>query len=206
MNHHISYIAEIQRKLFHFLIILFPITYLYLGKTKFLLILLPLSALIIGLDYYRHHNEKFAKLFSTILRKHETEHGNFSGTSYMAMSACLTFGLFPKMLAVNAFTILALSDSLAALVGRGIKSKKFYEKSVAGSATFFITALAILIFHGIYFYQPFYYYIFGLAGVFTATMIEARPSLLDNMDDNLTIPLAYCIATFMFEILWIYHF
>ena len=109
------------------------------------------------------------------------------------------------MIAINAFTILAISDSMASLIGRKIKSGGFFEKSIAGTSAFAISAVLIVIFYGIYFDQKFYYYLFGFAGVFTSAIIEARPSLL-KLNDNLTIPLSYSITVGLFEMIWIYHF
>jgi len=207
MQNEISYLSEIKRKLFHFLIILFPIAYLNLSKKEFLTALFPIAILFIFLDYQRHHTGFLRKIahgvFADILRNHE--HNELSGVSYTLISACLVFGLCPKIIAVNAFTILAISDSAASLIGRKIKSKGFFEKSIAGTSAFAISAILIVIFYGIYFDQKFYYYIFGFVGLFTATIIEARPSLL-NLNDNLTIPLSYSIVVVLLETVWIYDF
>ena len=207
MQNEISYLSEFKRKIFHFLIILFPIAYLNFSKKEFLTILFPIAIIFIFLDYQRHHTGFLRKIthgvFSNILRNHE--HNELSGVSYTLISACIVFSFCPKMTAINAFTILAISDSIASLIGRKIKSNSFFEKSIAGTSAFAISAILIIIFYGIYFNQKFHYYIFGFIGVFVATMIEARPSLL-KLNDNLTIPLSYSIVVVLFEMLWVYNF
>jgi uncharacterized membrane protein len=49
---------EIYRKIFHLLLLFVPISYYFLGKWKLLAILIPISAIIISLDFYRRKNQK----------------------------------------------------------------------------------------------------------------------------------------------------
>ena len=197
-----------ERKLFHLAIILLPLSYIFFEKKLLLYFLIPISVLIIGVDYGRRKlpiiKNIFDKLFGRILRDHEANNG-WLGASFMAVAACLIFSFFPKIIALNAFTILAISDAVASLIGKKIPTMPFFEKSIAGSSAFFISSLIILIGYGIGFEQHFGYYLFGLLAICATTIIEARPSILD-LDDNLTIPLTFSLVMIIFSFIWNYHY
>ena len=196
---------ELKRKSLHFLLILIPIIFCFLGKTISLSILIPLTAVIVWLDFYRSKNYKinefFCKIFHNILRPHELDGNKLCGASYVALSASLNFLLFPKAIAVTGFVILVISDSLAAIIGKSIESKPFYEKSFAGSVAFFISGFMILIFLGITFEVKFLFYFFGFFCTLFVAILEARPSIF-KIDDNFVIPTAFCLPMFFFDMLW----
>jgi len=79
-----------------------------------------------------------------VLKRREKK--GFSGVFWAALAAMLlSFFAGPKALAFG-FGVFAVGDALAALVGRGVSSRKLYRfKTVAGSATFFISALLVTI-------------------------------------------------------------
>jgi dolichol kinase len=87
-------------------------------------------------------------------------------------------------------------------VGRKIKSAQFFEKSVAGSLAFGISALLILVVCGLFFKQEFVFYSFGILAIFVTTIIEARPSLFGKLDDNFTIPLSFSLVVYLLGIIW----
>lgn len=206
----IPYTKEVQRKLIHIAYILFfPALYAFLSKKLFLSVMIPMATLIIATDYCRHRISSiklvFDRIFSTMLRPHELESNGRTGASYMAISAILTFSFFPKIIAIVAFSILAVSDCLAALIGKKMTSKEFFEKSVAGSIAFGVSALLLLIVIGIFDHQKWYYYLFGTLAVFATTIIEARPSFFE-VDDNLTIPLVFAFVMVFFAAIWGIHY
>lgn len=203
----ISYRLEIYRKLFHILtIMVIPISALFLDSLQLNIFLAIVAAIVLSFDIMRHRNDLVAKIFlgifSPILRTHEIEKNKLTGASFTCLSAFVSFALFPKLIAVMAFTILAISDSLASLLGRKIKSSEFFEKSVAGSSAFAISAFLILVLYGFIFDQELVFYSFGIFAIFVTTMIEARPSLLRQLDDNLTIPLSFCLTMFLLGAIW----
>jgi dolichol kinase len=212
-NHYLldsEYKLEVQRKLFHILTILFlPLIYIFLNKKQMLALVIPISCLIIAADFYRHKSTKiqliFSKAFGHILRKSELEQNSWTGAGYMAMAALIVFIICPKSIAICAFSILAVSDCLAALVGKKMTSKEFFEKSTAGSITFGVSAFLILIICGIFTHQSFAYYLFGVFAVFATTIIEARPSFF-SIDDNLTIPLVFSTVMMFFGLVWNLHY
>jgi dolichol kinase len=204
----ISYRAEIYRKLFHILLLIFPVSYFFLTKAQLMIFISICAVLIVGLDLSRQKFPKMKviadKIFGKIFRVHEAN-DQLSGASYFIIAACITFAFFPKITAITAFTILAISDASASLVGQKISSEKFFEKSRAGSAAFFLSGFIIVIFYGIIFEQSFSYYLFGIFALITTTIVEARPSLL-KMDDNLTIPLSFSVVMLLFHMVWIYQY
>jgi dolichol kinase len=196
---------ELKRKSLHFLLILVPILFCIFGKKLSMIILIPSTCLIVWLDYMRFKNQKihdiFTKFFANILRPHELEERKLCGASYVALSACLNFLIFPKEIAVTGFVILVISDSLAAIIGKSIISQPFYEKSFAGSVAFFISATAVLIGLGIYFDVKFLFYFFGFFCALFVTILEARPSIF-KIDDNFLIPTAFCLPMAFFNFMW----
>jgi len=209
LNHCLTdekYNSEVKRKLFHIITILFlPIIYIFLSKQRMLMIVLPLSILIIATDFYRHKFSQIAtvfnKVFGHVLRESELTQNSWTGASFMAIAAIIVFSICPKSIAICAFSILAVSDCLAALVGGKMTSKEFFEKSVAGSMAFGISALVILIICGLFTHQHLSYYFFGAFAVFATTIIEARPSFF-SVDDNLTIPLVFATVMMFFGVVW----
>lgn len=204
MNFH----QELLRKSLHLLLILIPVGYLALGKWLSVLILAAIAMPLVTLDYWRRRSVKvnkiFVKILGIILREHEKGGQKLCGASWLAMAACLNFAIFRREIAVAGFLILAVSDALAALIGKRFPSAPFFEKSVAGSSAFFASGFLILIFCGIYFDAVVGFYIFGLFALACVTVIEARPTLLE-IDDNFTIPIAFSLITSLFDVIWYYQ-
>lgn len=196
---------ELYRKSFHILLIIIPISFCYLEKKVSMMILLTLCFIVVGLDYYRRKNNKiqqlFIKFFSKILRPHEIDGQKLCGASFVFLSASLTFGLLPKVIAVTGFVILAISDTLASLVGKSIKSQPFFDKTFAGSMAFFISAFVVVIINGIIFKTSFLFYFFGFFCALLTTLVEARSGLFE-LDDNFLIPVSFGFTMGVFNYMW----
>lgn len=205
----ISLKNEAYRKLFHLLLLAAPALYYSLGKWTSVAIFASYAAIIVTLDYTRRTNPAvqniFSKLFGFILRPHELQGNKLCGASWVALSACFNFLLFPESIAMTAFIILAISDSAAAIIGRNFPSEPFFEKTKNGSAAFFITAFAILIGCGIFYHSGFWFYFFGAFTVAVVTLVEARPSLF-QIDDNFLIPIAFSLTMTIFNVMWNYSY
>ncbi len=201
--------TESYRKFIHILLLIIPVIFISLGKWKTLMILAPITIFIVALDYMRGKNPSikilFAKIFGKILRPHELDGTKLCGASWVFLGATINFAIFSPVIAVTSFLILVISDALAALVGKAVPSQVFFEKSFAGSAAFFISALIILIACGISYHCSFSFYLFGIFTVFCVTIIEARPSLL-KIDDNFSIPIIFSMVMSFFDILWNYSY
>lgn len=200
---------EIRRKIFHMLILLIPASYHFLGKWQSLVIIAPICTLVFLLDYFRSKNSKlnefFVKFFNPILREKEKKAEILCGATYLLLATCVCFFFFKKEFVITAFVILAISDALASLVGKSIKSKEFFEKSRAGSIAFFVSALVVMISFAIILDAKLWFYFFGIITVSFVTLIEARPSFVE-IDDNFSIPFSFCAFMTFFDIVINYSF
>jgi dolichol kinase len=205
----ISIKDEIYRKIFHLLLLLVPIGYYFLGKWKLLAILIPISIIVISLDFYRRKNQEiqsyFVKIFGPILLEHKIEQDKFCSASYACFAITLMFLLFKPEIAILGTLILIICDSTAAIIGKNFQSEPFFEKTLYGSAAFFISGILILTACGLHYNFKASLYIFGLFSLFVATMIEARPNLL-NIDDNFTAPFSFALTLSIFDLIWNYSY
>ena len=101
------------------------------------------------------------------------------------MAALLLVLFFPKIIAVTAFTMVAVSDTMAAIIGKIFGKHRFGQKSLEGSAAFFLSALLIIA------VVPGLNIVVGVAMAITATLTEAFIVRIGDLriDDNLAIPL-----------------
>ncbi|MEO8167848.1 MAG: hypothetical protein ABI623_06355, partial [bacterium] len=116
-----SYGVELVRKTIHLCSLSIPIVYYFISKATALTILIPLL-LVFGLPdllrlYHAPTRKMYDKLFGWLLRKHERdEHAaKLTGATYVLLSACLFIWFFPKLVFITAFSVLIVSDTLAAL-------------------------------------------------------------------------------------------
>lgn len=151
------------------------------------LVLVPLTVLALFIDVVRleHKTSKrvFLNLVGILLRKHEID--NFTGATYMMISALLCIAFFPAEIAVGSLAFLAIGDTLAALVGIPLGKRKILNtaKSLEGSLACFIGCFIF----GLFFLNP----VVALAGAFIATVAEFSRI---PVDDNLKIPIASGLA------------
>ncbi|WP_392505757.1 diacylglycerol/polyprenol kinase family protein [Rickettsia sp. 2024-CO-Wats] len=190
---------EKKRKIFHLSAIIFPLLYLFIPRTAIItLLLFIITAITLYLDISRHNNAKISefvtRFFSTVIRLEENN-GSFalSGVSFMMLGFFLTALLFPKNLVICSWLILIISDCLAALVGVKIGNSLGNGKSIAGSITFLVSAIFISIL--VYFYLGYNTsFIIIIISCIGATVAEFYSKDL-RINDNLSIPLSYCIST-----------
>ena len=191
----ITYRAEAMRKSIHLLSLVIPLVAWYLERIDTLLCLGLMLGVSIIVDVERFRPGVIGRLirrhFNFMIREHERDAGNgigsFTGSTWMLFSAIITFAVFPKEVAVAAFAMLILCDSAAALVGRRFGRIRFGKKrkSVEGSLAFLVVAVAIALM------TPGLPVGAGIAGAIAATLAEA---LLDDIDDNFTVPIAAGLA------------
>ena len=192
-NGTIQYRDELFRKLIHLTSLSIPIIYYFITAESAAIILGILAglALVIDLGRYLHPEtgKIFYKLFGFLLRKHELDHKkkNLNGATYVLISALISVLIFPKVIFISAFSILIISDSLAALIGRKFGKHKFLSKSLEGTLTFFISACIVILFTpkvGGFFEE----YLIGFIAAFVGAIVENISFKL--VDDNLSIPLS----------------
>lgn len=195
---------EIKRKTFHLSAIFFPLLYIFIPKYMMCAILFVACSIVLFIDIYKNYSLKIKGLaesfFKPILRPQE-QNGQLllSGASYMFSGLFLSALLFSKGLTINAWLILILSDSFAAIIGIVYGTKLSNGKSLAGSVAFFISAVLVSIFS--YFIAP---HNITLGVIFTAclttTMVEFfSPSI--KINDNFTIPLTYSFSVIILNLI-----
>lgn len=186
-----SYAVELVRKTIHLCSLSIPIVYYFLSKSVTLTILLPLTLVFSFSDLARIYHPAtrsfYHRLFGWLLRKHERDDNerHLNGATYVLLSACLFLWLFPKVIFITAFSILIVSDTLAALVGRKFGKHRFLNKSLEGTTAFFLSALLVVAI------APKAMggtgeYIVGAVASLAGAIMEAWFTLFD---DNLSIPL-----------------
>ncbi len=184
----ISFFHELMRKGTHMGALVIPGTYYLFGfsKGEMLSLMIPLALLIIFADVSRLRNwwlwrqDIVRELLSPMVRLHEAK-GDFTGATYILISFCLTIALYPKIVAVTAICFIIVGDTFAALIGRKIKSFRFYKnKTVAGSLGCLagMAIVAILV--------PDISLRVALWGAVVGTVFEAFSF---GIDDNVTVPI-----------------
>jgi dolichol kinase len=189
----INYKDELVRKLIHLCSLSIPIIIYFIPRTVSITILSILTVAAIVLDMSRYMYSPVGKvfyfLFGFMLRKHEVDEKkrNLNGATYVFISALICVIIFPKILFVTGFTILIISDSSAALIGRKFGKHKFLAKSLEGTLAFFISATIVVLF------SPkidhlLTEYVIGIIAAAVGAIVENIS--FGFADDNLTIPLS----------------
>jgi dolichol kinase len=188
----INYKAELIRKGIHLCSLSIPVAYYFISRDQALRILVPLTLVFLIVDLLRYYHKPtaviFYKMFGVLLRGHEQDGASkrLNGATHVFISATLCIIIFPKLITVTCFSILIISDSAAALIGRRFGRHRFLSKSVEGSLAFFITALAVVMCAPKIFDSPGEYAIAAVAAA-VGTIIEASSI---RIDDNLSIPIS----------------
>ncbi len=175
--------VEVRRKLIHLATLVIPVGYGLTSQQTVLALLIPLSLGLLAIDVLRRYHRGLASFFrrhffGKVLR--EREENALMGSTYFLLSSALIVILFPKEVAIVSLLILIVSDTCAALVGKGIGRIPIFGKTLEGSLAFFFSALLI-----VWCYPHVNRFAGGLAAA-GATFVELLPI---HMDDNLTIPL-----------------
>lgn len=192
-NGSINYRDEVVRKLIHLCSLSIPVIYYFIPRSDAIIILSILTGLALIIDLSRYYSNSagkiFYKIFGFLLRKHEVDYKkkNLNGATYVLISALVCVIIFPKILFITAFSILIVSDSLAALIGRKFGRTRFLFKSLEGTLAFFVSASIVVLFtpkiEGV-----FWEYIIGFIAAAIGAIIENVS--FGYADDNLSIPLS----------------
>ena len=185
---------EIRRKVMHTYPIAIPIVYRYVSKESILTPLIPICAVYVFFDVFRHLHQGFKEIFdrfitTNFLREHE-KYG-LIGSSYFIFGALLSIIIFPKPVAIASLYILIVCDATAAIVGTGWGKTRIFKKSLEGSIAFFLSGIVVVFL--VLQDKPLWgeaamqnNLSWGILAVFGAAMVELFPT---GLDDNLTIPL-----------------
>lgn len=200
------FLKEMFRKILHLSSILFPILYHFTNKESMMVLISLLTSGMFFFEWSRfstgkiHHITQdilnFLKIdINKIIRPHEIT--TLTGASYIAIALFITLLFFPKFVFIIAFSILAISDSLAALVGLKFGKIQLLNKTLEGCLAFFLSAIiisyAIISIYGINH--------ISLFAILLTCFITACVELFAKkiaVDDNLLIPLIFCISASIF--------
>ena len=140
----------------------------------------------------------YKKLFGKMARESEPGKFRFSGAPPMYASACLTALCFSPRVASCAFTILILSDTSAALIGRKWGRHRFSNgKSLEGSLAFLLSGWIIAVCFCLAGGLPGATMAVWLGGVAVSCVAEFFNEQI-HMDDNFTIPMLFgAVAEFL---------
>jgi len=202
----ISYLSEVARKSIHLTSVLIPIIYLHIDHVTGIGILLAMTTVSLLIDVLRHyHAPSRALLMKTVgplLREHELTGGKMrlTGATWVLIAATLTLGVFPTIVGVTAFTVLIVSDTFAALIGRRYGKRRFLDKSVVGSTAFAVTGFIVVAVYGSIYGMPYTFWTVGAIGAVVSSVVEAGSVRL-HLDDNITIPFSFAITLMLGE--WI---
>jgi dolichol kinase len=181
----LNFQAELKRKIIHLSCAILPLLYYsFLIREQILVFCSIICILFLIAEFLRFKHGQSGRLFERIffpLLREEEKSKHITGATYLFISATVTFFIFRKEIAVPAVLILTIADSFAAIVGKMTESVKFFDKSLAGSATFFIISLAIL-----FLFLPDLGWL-ALIVALLVTIIEALPV---PINDNILISLS----------------
>jgi dolichol kinase len=188
--------AEIARKTIHLSSISIPLIYCHISRSLALILLVPLFTGFLLIDLLKNVSELvsawYHRSFGAMLRQHELqkEHVHLNGATCITLSALLLVLFFPKMIAIAAFSMVAVSDTIAALAGKSCGKHRFGHKSLEGSTAFLASSLLIV------WIVPKLHMQAGIVMALTATVAEAFVIRIGGikLDDNLTIPLASALS------------
>jgi len=183
--------AEVARKAIHLSSISIAVIYCHISRDLALLLLVPLFTGFFLVDMLKNISEPvsawYHRSFGAMLRHHELERNHFhlNGATCITLSALLLVLFFPKVIAVAAFSMVALSDTVAALAGKAFGKHRFGHKSLEGSAAFLLSSILIVA------VVPNLHIKAGIVMALSATITEAFEVRIAGfkIDDNLTIPI-----------------
>lgn len=202
----ITYASEIARKGIHLASLLIPIIYLQVEHWTGIVILCVMTVVSLCIDIVMHVHPATRRvmlsLVGPLLRQHELREDrlHLTGASWVLIAATVTFVVFPTVIAVTAFSVLIVSDTFAALIGRRYGHREFIDKSLAGSVAFAISALVVVaVWQNVFDLPPAFFIAGGIASV-AAAIAEAASSRL-RVDDNIAIPCSYGIVHWLVSVL-----
>ena len=149
----IPYAAEVRRKALHLGALVLPVGMLVLGFPTAALVLAPLAALAVTLDWARVRSEPVRRVlhavFAGLMRPEEVPPLGapvvLNGATWMCVASAIVAALFAPGVAAASMAMLMVGDGAAAVVGRRLGKTKWPGglKSVEGTAAYALTAFGI---------------------------------------------------------------
>ncbi len=187
-----DYRHEVYRKGIHLSSLWIP-ALIYFSNTiiSSVIFILALAGEIF-LEYGNYKKWRWARIiftmpFASILRNSERQHKHFNltGGVYILAASLVCTLLFSPVIAAIALTVMLISDTLAALVGKAIGQRKIYRnKTLEGTVAFFVSALLIMML-----FNPLFTFTYvSVIACFAAVFMELFEHWFE-LDDNFSIPL-----------------
>lgn len=199
MSEQISYRSEIARKGIHLLSLLIPIIYLQIEADTGVAILASMTLVSIVIDVLMHYHAPTRSFMHAVvgpmLRPHElaSEVFRLTGASWVLIAATLTFLMFPKVVSTTAFTVLIVSDTAAALIGRRFGNKPFFDKTRMGTTFFIVSAVFVTLVYQQVFGESIWFVVSGVVASIVCGIVEAASTRL-RLDDNISIPFSFAFV------------
>ncbi len=192
----LSYSQEVKRKAVHLSSLWMPVLILNFPHTICLICFSSLLLLnvLVEYGYYKKHPlivKSYGRLFSNMLRSKETgEQFRFSGSPYVLGAALCSCLFFPPLSAATALSVMLVSDTAAALIGKAWGKHKINHntKSLEGSLAFFLSGVLVIFVFAQIFHMDHSFILRGLIGTLIASFAETYENIL-KIDDNFSIPL-----------------
>ena len=154
----------------------------YFGKDAVLPWFIAIAIILPLLDYGRHHiallSHIYVYLFALFTRP--IEYRKLTGASWIVIGAALCTLIFSERAVIISLLVLSISDSIAAIIGIKFGKTQLFNKSLEGSAAFFLSASCI-----VFVLSP-AIFVINICAVFAATSVELFST--PRFNDNLFIP------------------
>jgi len=186
---------EVARKTIHLSSISIPVIYYFISRDIALLLLVPLFTgfFLVELlkNFYPPVSKWYHKTFDAMLRTHELEKKPYlNGATFITLGALILVLFFPKIIVVASFSMVSISDTFAAVIGKAFGKHRLGEKSIEGTLAFFLSSLLIVAL------VPELNMLIGIVMAISATLTEAFIVRIGSfkIDDNLSIPLVSALV------------
>jgi len=186
---------EVARKTIHLSSISIPVIYYFISRDIALLLLVPLFTGFFLVDllknFYPPVSKWYHKTFDAMLRTHELEKKPYlNGATFINLGALILVLFFPKIIVVASFSMVSISDTFAAVIGKAFGKHRLGEKSIEGTLAFFLSSLLIVAL------VPELNMLIGIVMAISATLTEAFIVRIGSfkIDDNLSIPLVSALV------------
>mgnify|MGYP001229106252 CR=1 FL=1 len=182
-----EFFQEVGRKVIHITILIVLVLFFAIknqaGQQAALLFLVTLLLIFLTLEYFRLELNFKLHFFSQFIRPKEQY--KIYGVIFFLLSTIIAFAVFDTAIALAALLMTTFGDMAAAIAGKKYGTTiLFRNKTVIGFVaelmTNLVVAVAISLFFTINIYVP-------IIMAFVATITE---TLVDELDDNLIVPLA----------------
>ena len=194
---------ELMRKLIHLSSLWIPLLYFFISKYPMMMVLGTITIFFVAIDLFRAENNLLQKcflFFQFVLRDFEKTHDRLTGASYLLISSFIVIGCFDKLTAIIALSVLVISDSAAAIVGKIFGKTAFLGKTLEGSIAFFISGTIVGYFILYSFSEAIHLYITHIIVMIVGTFVELLSTLFD-IDDNFSIPITMSATMYLMNLI-----